>query len=56
MEKNTKISMEKISYPTSKKVVEQFGTTLVGIILLIIFFILADSLISILLEQIYQTS
>lgn len=51
-----KLEMEKISFPTKEKIGKQFGTTIVGIVLLIVFFILADSLISILLEQIYATN
>ncbi len=45
--------LKKVTWPSSKEVNQQFWITLLGIILLIIFFIISDTLISKLLEYIY---
>ncbi len=45
--------LKKVTWPTAKEVNSQFWITIVGIVLLIIFFIFTDGLISKLLEYIY---
>ena len=47
------MKLEKITWPTSDKVVSQFFITLVGIIVLIIFFLIADQFISSVLKNFY---
>ncbi len=45
--------LKKVTWPESKEVNQQFWITLFGIIVLIMFFIFSDTMISKLLELIY---
>lgn len=46
--------LKKVTWPEGKEVNKQFWITLAGIILLIIFFIVTDGLISKVFEHIYK--
>lgn len=48
--------MEKITFPSAKKIAKHFAIVMVGMIILIIFFIIIDSIIDLGLNPIYSLS
>lgn len=53
MKKKEKIQMEKLTFPSTNKISHQFIVTLIGILFLIAFFILADLALAEALKRIY---